>query len=83
MLWALVGLLRQDGRQVQVFHTGLGRVNAVAPGPIWQESLRRLDPAEARYFASLAPYASSYAWDDVYEHGLQLLLDGLEARLKC
>jgi TetR/AcrR family transcriptional regulator, tetracycline repressor protein len=55
----------------------------VAPGPIWQESLRRLDPAEARYFASLAPYASSYAWDDVYEHGLQLLLDGLEARLKC
>jgi AcrR family transcriptional regulator len=54
----------------------------VAPGPIWQESVQRLDPAEARHFASLAPYASSYGWDDVYEHGLQLLLDGLEARLK-
>jgi AcrR family transcriptional regulator len=53
----------------------------VAPGVIWQESVARLDPLEARHFVSLAPHASSYAWDDVYEHGLQLLLDGLEARL--
>jgi TetR/AcrR family transcriptional regulator, tetracycline repressor protein len=53
----------------------------VAPGTIWEEAVRRLDPAEARHFVSLAPHASSYAWDDVYEHGLQLLLDGLEAQL--
>jgi TetR/AcrR family transcriptional regulator, tetracycline repressor protein len=53
----------------------------VAPGLIWKESVKRLDPAEARHFVSLAPHASSYAWDDVYEHGLQLLLDGLEAQL--
>jgi len=44
--------------------------------------VRHLDPAEARQFVSLAPHSSSYAWDDVYEHGLQLLLDGLEARLR-
>ena len=54
----------------------------VAPGPMWKESMQRLEAAEARHFASLAPHASSYAWDDVYEHGLQLLLDGLEARLR-
>jgi AcrR family transcriptional regulator len=53
----------------------------VPPGAIWEHSVERLDPAEARHFVSLAPYASSYAWDDVYEHGLQLLLDGLEAQL--
>jgi TetR/AcrR family transcriptional regulator, tetracycline repressor protein len=53
-----------------------------APGVMWQESVNRLDPVEARHFVSLAPHASSYAWDDVYEHGLQLLLDGLEARLR-
>jgi AcrR family transcriptional regulator len=53
----------------------------VAPGTIWEEAVERLDPAKARHFVSLAPHASSYAWDDVYEHGLQLLLDGLEARL--
>jgi AcrR family transcriptional regulator len=53
----------------------------VAPGTIWEEAVERLDPAEARHFVSLAPHASSHAWDDVYEHGLQLLLDGLEARL--
>lgn len=53
----------------------------VAPGTIWEEAVERLDPAEARHFVSLAPHASSYGWDDVYEHGLQLLLDGLEAQL--
>jgi AcrR family transcriptional regulator len=53
----------------------------VPPGAIWKQSVERLDPAEARHFVSLAPHASSYAWDDVYEHGLQLLLDGLEAQL--
>jgi TetR/AcrR family transcriptional regulator, tetracycline repressor protein len=53
----------------------------VAPGVIWQEAVEKLDLAEARHFVSLAPHASSYAWDDVYEHGLQLLLDGLEAQL--
>jgi TetR/AcrR family transcriptional regulator, tetracycline repressor protein len=53
----------------------------VAPGVIWKEAVRHLDPVDARQFVSLAPHASSYAWDDVYEHGLQLLLDGLEAQL--
>lgn len=54
----------------------------VAPGVIWKEAVEQLDPVEARHFVSLAPHASSYAWDDVYEDGLQLLLDGLEARLQ-
>ncbi|MFL5915102.1 MAG: TetR/AcrR family transcriptional regulator [Gaiellaceae bacterium] len=54
---------------------------SVPPGLIWEEAVERLDAAEARHFVSLAPHASSYAWDDVYEHGLQLLLDGLEAQL--
>jgi TetR/AcrR family transcriptional regulator, tetracycline repressor protein len=54
----------------------------IAPGPLWSESVQKLDPAEARHFVSLAPHASSYSWDDVYEDGLQLLLDGLEARLE-
>lgn len=54
----------------------------VAPGVIWQQAVERLDPVEASHFVSLAPHASSYAWDDVYEHGLQLLLDGLEAQLE-
>jgi TetR/AcrR family transcriptional regulator, tetracycline repressor protein len=52
----------------------------VAPDAMWQEAVQHLDQAEAPHFVSLAPHASSYAWDDVYEHGLQLLLDGLEAR---
>ena len=52
-----------------------------APGLIWEEAVQRLDPAEARHFVSLAPHASSYSWDDVYESGLRLLLDGLEAQL--
>jgi AcrR family transcriptional regulator len=54
---------------------------AATPGEVWKEAVRRLDPAEARHFVSLAPHASAYEWDDVYEHGLQLLLDGLEAQL--
>jgi AcrR family transcriptional regulator len=54
---------------------------AAAPGEIWEQSVKQLDPAEARHFVSLAPHASAYEWGDVYEHGLQLLLDGLEARL--
>lgn len=29
----------------------------------------------------LAPYARQFSWDDVWENGLELLLDGLEARL--
>jgi TetR/AcrR family tetracycline transcriptional repressor len=54
---------------------------SASPGEVWTASVERLDPAEAPHFVSLAPYASSNAWDDVYDHGLQLLLDGLEARL--
>jgi AcrR family transcriptional regulator len=61
--------------------TPLLRWPAVAPGPVWTEAVRQLDPAEARHFVALAPHASSYSWDDVYDDGLQLLLDGLEARL--
>jgi AcrR family transcriptional regulator len=53
----------------------------VAPGVIWEESVQQLGPAEASHFVSLAPHAASYSWDDVYERGLQLLLDGLEAQL--
>ncbi|HZT85404.1 MAG TPA: TetR family transcriptional regulator [Gaiellaceae bacterium] len=30
----------------------------------------------------LAPYARRYSWDDVWENGLALFLDGLEARLR-
>jgi len=48
----------------------------LSPGEVW-----RLD-SEGRHFHELAPYARRYSWDDVWENGLELLLDGLEARLR-
>ena len=47
-----------------------------SPGEIW-----RLD-SEGRHLRELAPYARDYSWDDVWENGLELFLDGLEARLR-
>lgn len=49
---------------------------AQSPGEIW-----RLD-SEGPHLRELAPYARRYTWDDVWENGLALLLDGLEARLR-
>jgi AcrR family transcriptional regulator len=46
-----------------------------SPGEIW-----RLD-SEGPHLRELAPYASGFSWDDVWENGLELFLDGLEARL--
>jgi AcrR family transcriptional regulator len=54
----------------------------LAPGRMWATSAKRLDPAAAPHFLALAKHASAYAWDDVYEHGLRLLLDGLELQRK-
>jgi len=51
---------------------------SASPGQMWTASAERLDPAGAPHFVSLAPHASSHTWDDVYDRGLQLLLDGLE-----
>jgi AcrR family transcriptional regulator len=47
-----------------------------SPGEIW-----RLD-SEGQHLRELAPYARSHTWDDVWENGLALFLDGLEARLE-
>jgi AcrR family transcriptional regulator len=47
-----------------------------SPGEVW-----RLD-AEGQHLRELAPYARHYSWDDVWENGLALFLDGLEARLR-
>lgn len=49
---------------------------AASPGEVW-----RLDAGGPR-FRELAPYAKGFSWDDVWEHGLALFLDGLEARLR-
>lgn len=54
----------------------------VSPGPIWTATAKKIDPAEAPHYVALAPYAVAYEWDDVYEEGLRLLLDGLASRLR-
>jgi AcrR family transcriptional regulator len=46
-----------------------------SPGEVW-----RLD-AGGPLQRELAPYARRFSWDDVWENGLELFLDGLEARL--
>jgi AcrR family transcriptional regulator len=47
-----------------------------SPGEVW-----RLD-SEGQHLRELAPYARDFSWDDVWENGLELFLDGLEARLR-
>lgn len=49
---------------------------AADPGEVWE-----IDAA-GRHFRELAPYARRFSWDDVWENGLGLFLDGLEARLR-
>lgn len=49
---------------------------AQSPGEIWP-----LD-GEGPHLRTLAPYARRYSWDDVWENGLALLLDGLAARVR-
>ena len=49
---------------------------AASPGDAW-----RLD-SEGPHIRELAPFARHYSWDDVWENGLALFLDGLEARLR-
>lgn len=49
---------------------------AASPGEIW-----RLD-AGGPHQRDLARFARRYSWDDVWENGLELFLDGLEARLR-
>lgn len=49
---------------------------AAGPGEVW-----RLD-SEGQHLRELAPHAQHYSWDDVWENGLELFLDGLEARLR-
>ena len=46
------------------------------PGEVWQFD------GEGRHLQELAPYAKRFSWDDVWENGLALFLDGLEARLE-
>lgn len=48
---------------------------ARSPGKVWY--LDRGGPIQRE----LAPFARGYSWDDVWENGLALFLDGLEARL--
>ena len=48
---------------------------AATPGDVWQ-----LD-APGEHLPALAPYARQFSWDDVWENGLELFLDGLEARV--
>lgn len=46
-------------------------------------SPREIWPTDAgRHLQELAPFAQRYSWDDVWENGLALFLDGLEARLE-
>ena len=47
-----------------------------SPGEAWPQD------APGRHMRALAPFAREYSWDDVWENGLRLLLDGLEARLR-
>ena len=49
---------------------------ASSPGEVWR--LDRGGPIQRE----LAPLARRYSWDDVWENGLGLFLDGLEARLR-
>jgi AcrR family transcriptional regulator len=49
---------------------------SATPGELW-----RLD-SEGAHLRELAPYAQRYSWDDVWENGLALFLDGLETRLE-
>lgn len=48
---------------------------STSPGEVW-----RLDTGRGHH-AELAPYARYFSWDDVWENGLELFLDGLEARV--
>lgn len=48
---------------------------ARSPGEVWRLDLG--GPIQRE----LAPFARGYSWDDVWENGLALFLDGLEARL--
>ena len=47
---------------------------AASPGELW-----RLDVG-GRHVRELAPFARQFSWDDVWENGLELFLDGLEVR---
>jgi len=49
---------------------------ATSPGKVWR--LARGSPIQRE----LAPYAREFSWDDVWENGLELLLNGLEVRLR-
>jgi AcrR family transcriptional regulator len=49
----------------------------LGPGELW-----RLD-SEGPHLRELAPFAQRYSWDDVWENGLELFLDGLDARLRA
>jgi AcrR family transcriptional regulator len=48
---------------------------AASPGEVW-----RFD-SPGEHLRELAPFAQRFSWDDVWENGLELFLDGLEARL--
>lgn len=48
--------------------------SSASPGEVWRPD--RGGPIQRK----LAPYARGYSWDDVWENGLALFLDGLEAR---
>lgn len=48
----------------------------LSPGEVWHP-----DP-EGRHLRELTPFAQRFSWDDVWENGLALFLDGLEARLR-
>jgi AcrR family transcriptional regulator len=47
-----------------------------SPGELWH--LDQGGPIQRE----LAPYARGFSWDDVWENGVALFLDGLEARLR-
>lgn len=49
---------------------------AASPGEVWRRD------SDGEHFQELAPYARRYSWDDVWENGLALFLDGLESRLR-
>lgn len=48
---------------------------ADSPGDVWQVD------APGEHLPALAPYARQFSWDDVWENGLDLFLDGLGARV--
>ena len=49
---------------------------ARSPGEVWRPD--RGGPIQRQ----LAPHARRFGWDDVWENGLELFLDGLEARVR-